>query len=69
MDIHHRLGRAIRTLRTEAGFSQEAFADHAKLHRTYMGKVERGEVNLTLETIVKIAAALKLEPWELLKGL
>lgn len=65
--LRHRLGKAIRRLRTAAGYSQEAFADHAKVHRTYMGTVERGEVNLTLENIEKLAAALDLAAWQLLR--
>jgi transcriptional regulator with XRE-family HTH domain len=65
--LKHRLGKAVRRLRTAAGYSQEAFADHAKVHRTYMGTVERGEVNLTLENIEKLARALDLIAWELLQ--
>ena len=66
--IKKRLGKAIRRLRLAAGYSQEAFADHAKVHRTYMGTVERGEVNLTLENIEKLARALDMAPWELLRA-
>lgn len=65
--IKHRLGKAVRRLRMEAGYSQESFADHAKVHRTYMGTVERGEVNLTLENIEKLARAIGMAPWELLQ--
>jgi transcriptional regulator with XRE-family HTH domain len=65
--LQRRFGRAVRRLRTDAGYSQEAFADHAKVHRTYVGTVERGETNVTLESIEKLAAALKLRVWELLK--
>jgi len=68
MDIlRYRFGKAVRRLRLAAGYSQEAFADHAKVHRTYMGTVERGEVNLTLENVEKLANALGLSTWELLK--
>ncbi len=62
-----RLGKATRRLRRVAGYSQEAYADHIKVHRTYMGTVERGEVNLTLENLEKIAIGLKLTASELLK--
>lgn len=65
--LRHRLGKAIRRLRLKAGYSQESFADHAKVHRTYMGTVERGEVNLTLENIEKLAQGLNLAVWELMK--
>jgi transcriptional regulator with XRE-family HTH domain len=42
------------------GFSQEALADRADLHRTYVSSVERGERNVTLETIEKLAVALSV---------
>ena len=55
-----RLGRAVRRLRKDAGFSQESFADTVGVHRTYMGAVERGEVNISLANIEKIANSLEL---------
>jgi len=61
-----RLGHAIRRLRTAAGFSQESFADECGLHRTYMGSVERGETNISLKNIERIAEALNLTAGELL---
>ena len=67
MDLRKRFGRTVRRLREEAGYSQEAFADKAKVHRTYMGTVERGETNLTLANIQKLADALDLKIWQLLK--
>jgi transcriptional regulator with XRE-family HTH domain len=60
-----RLGSAVRRLRLEAGYSQESFADRVKLHRTYMGAVERGEVNISLDNIEKIAGGLRLSISEL----
>lgn len=60
------LGRAVRRLRKQAGYSQEAFADRCKLHRTYMGSVERGETNISLDNIERIAKALGLTAGELL---
>ena len=60
LTLRVRLGRAIRRLRKEAGFSQESFADRCKLHRTYMGSVERGETNISLDNIERIAKALDL---------
>lgn len=53
-----RLGKAIRRLRTAAGFSQEGFADRCGVHRTYMGAVERGETNISLDNIEVIAKGL-----------
>jgi transcriptional regulator with XRE-family HTH domain len=67
MTLKGRFGITLRRLREEAGYSQEAFADRAKVHRTYMGTVERGETNLTLDNIEKLARALGLKMWQLLK--
>ena len=53
-------GRTIRALRSAAGFSQESFADEIKVHRTYMGTVERGEGNPTLDMIARMAHGLGL---------
>lgn len=62
-----RLGAVIRRLREQAGLSQEGFADKAGVHRTYTGKVERGEVNLTLKNLNKLAVALRMKPSQILK--
>ena len=58
--LRKRLGQAIRRLRRAQGFSQEGFADHCGFHRTYMGSVERGEVNISLDNIERIAIRLGL---------
>ena len=55
-----RLGRALRRLRAAAGYPQEAFAAAAGVHRTSMGKIERGAFNVTLETLERLAGALGL---------
>ena len=60
-----RLGEIIRVKRKEMGYSQESFASYCGVHRTYMGAVERGERNISLLNIVRIANALKLQPSEL----
>jgi transcriptional regulator with XRE-family HTH domain len=52
------LGIAARSLRRERGLAQEAFAARAGIDRSYYGAIERGEFNVTLDTIVKIAHAL-----------
>ena len=63
------VGLRIRELRLAKGISQEALADEAGVHRTYMGSVERGERNISLENIVKIAHALRVAPSQLLHTL
>jgi transcriptional regulator with XRE-family HTH domain len=60
------IGRAIRDARKEQGYTQEAFALAAGLDRSYMGAIERGEFNLTLETLLKITAKLGISASELL---
>lgn len=64
------LGRRIRARRVERGIkSQEDLADLAGLHRTYIGHLERGELNPSLLNVLKVAAALKIDAGELLRGL
>lgn len=55
------LGAAVRELRQERSLSQEAFADLAGLDRSYMGGIERGEHNVALINIQRIAQALDLK--------
>ena len=59
-DLLTAFGAAVRRLRQERGWSQEAFADRAGVHRTYMGAIERGERNLSLLNIGRIAIALRV---------
>jgi transcriptional regulator with XRE-family HTH domain len=61
------LGKAIRSIRSERGYSQEGFAQHAGMDRSYVGAIERGEFNSTLDTLVKIATALGMSLAELLR--
>lgn len=58
-------GSRVRQLRTERGWSQEEFAHRAGIDRSYMGGVERGERNVSLENICLIAVALGVSPGEL----
>ncbi|HUG89784.1 MAG TPA: helix-turn-helix transcriptional regulator [Planctomycetaceae bacterium] len=55
-----RFGARVRLLRTRAGLSQEALADRARIHRTYIGGIERGERNVSLKNICRIAKALQV---------
>ncbi len=59
-DIKERFGHAVRKRRQELGISQEELADRAELHRTYIGDIERGARNLSLENIEKLAKALEV---------
>lgn len=59
--IQKRFGKKVRELRKERGYSQEGFAFECDLHRTYIGCIERGEKNVTITNIEKIAKALKVE--------
>ncbi len=55
------LGRKIRALRTERGWSQEGFADNCGLDRTYIGGIERGERNLAVLNLLRIARTLQVD--------
>jgi transcriptional regulator with XRE-family HTH domain len=65
-ELQRVLGRNLRAYREERGLSQEAFADVLGVHRTYMGGVERGERNLTLRSVERIAGRIGLDPLDLL---
>lgn len=67
-DVKSLFGNRVRQLRKDKGWSQEEFAHHVGLDRSYMGGVERGERNLSLENICLIARALGVPPAELFQG-
>ena len=66
MDVRRRVGLNLKKLREEQGYSQESFADHCGLHRTYISGIERGVRNPTVIIIDKIAKALKVSAGQLL---
>ena len=61
-------GVRVRTLRQAGGLSQETLADKCGLDRTYVGGIERGERNPSLQNIARIATALNVSLAELMKG-
>ena len=63
--VKSRFGSRLRQLREERGYSQELLAERAGLHRNYVGGVERGERNVALENIVKLAKALSIKPGDM----
>lgn len=63
------IGTRIRNYRLQAGLTQEGLADKAECHPTYIGQVERGEKNLTVESLFKIANALGIPMESLLEKL
>lgn len=65
-DAHIALGDAVRALRARDDISQEELAFRSGLHRTYVGHIERGEKNLCLTNLRRLAAAFELDASELL---
>lgn len=64
---HAALGRAIRDFRGRRQISQEDLAHRAGMHRTYLGGIERGERNPSYTNLRKVAEALDIHAWELLR--
>lgn len=65
-ELQRVVGRNLRAYRQARGLSQETFADLLDVHRTYMGGIERGERNLTLKSLERIAEKIGVEPLTLL---
>ncbi len=66
--LRRKFAENLRKARLEKGLSQEALADLAGLHRTYIGSVERGERNISIDNIERLAEALGCRATDLLKG-
>ena len=65
MDIRQRLGRNVRRLREEKGWSQEDYADRAGIHRTYVSDIERGKRNPTVTVVERLAKPLEVATGQL----
>ena len=65
-NIRIQLGQRVRDIRKEMGWSQEELGERADLHPTYIGGIERGERNVALENLNKVASAFKFSLAELL---
>ena len=62
-------GKRVRELRLQSGLSQEKLAELAGLHRNYVGVIERGQQNISLVNIVKLAHGLNTRPAKLMETL
>lgn len=65
--LNQNLGRNVRAHRLGLGFSQQEFAHHLSMDRTYIGGLERGERNLTLDSLDALAQMLDVDPLDLLR--
>jgi transcriptional regulator with XRE-family HTH domain len=66
-ELQQILGRNLRAYRKAQNLSQEGFAEIMGVHRTYMGGLERGERNLTLRSLERIAMRISIDPVQLLE--
>lgn len=63
------IGDRLRELRMARDWSQEEFADNCEIHRSHMGEIERGEVDIEIPTLAKIAKGLGMTAGQILKGI
>ncbi len=66
-DLNQLVAKQVRLIRHERGWSQEELAARCRIHRTYIGAIERGERNVTLRTLAQVADALGVDPLDLLR--
>lgn len=59
------LGRRIKRLRAGLGLTQDALAERVQISPKYLSNIERGRENPTLDTLLRLAASLRVEPWEM----
>ena len=69
MNRLQKVGATVRRRRKELGYSQERFAAWAGIERARYGRIERGELNLTLEKYFELAGHLMIEPYRLMKDI
>ena len=67
--LYKQLGATVRRLRLERGWSQDVLADRSGLHRAHIGEIERGQTNVTLQTLKTLADTFRVRITDLLKGL
>jgi transcriptional regulator with XRE-family HTH domain len=67
ISVRQVLATNLRRLRNDRGWSQEDLGAESGLHRTFVGAVERAERNVSLDNVDKLAAALDVEAWQLLR--
>ena len=67
-ELQQVVGARIRELRTARGWSQEGFADICEIHRSHMGEIERGEVDIAISTLARLAKGLDMTVSGMLKG-
>jgi transcriptional regulator with XRE-family HTH domain len=68
-DIQKQVGKNIRALRAKRGLTQDVFADNSGLHRAHVSEIERGESNVTIQTLKIIADTLKVKIRDLVKDI
>jgi transcriptional regulator with XRE-family HTH domain len=67
--IQQKVGARVRALRKTKGWSQDVFADRSGLHRAHVSEIERGESNVTLQTLKILADTLEVRIVDLVRGL
>ncbi len=68
-DIQKRVGANVRAWRLKRKMTQDVFAERAGLHRAHVGEIERGESNVTIQSLKLIADTLKIKVVDLVKGI
>lgn len=67
--LYRQLGATVRRLRQEQGWTQDVLSDRSGLHRAHIGEIERGQTNITLQTLKTLADTLHVRMTDLLKGM